>query len=259
MIELVEFWKQLDLYSPPYIHPEDKPFIEGQSRIKQTIISSHKAYISHQTFSDEGDSSLHLSLLPVPYQGNLSRADIFLVMLNPGLGTSDYQTEEYNEHADQLRRIIRQDLLNVPYPFLSLNPDYTWSGGFQWWETKLRKILREIAKLYCGGDYAVALQTLSQRLAVIELFPYHSRVFKAGALRSKLPSVKHAKDFVQSLLPRARTGEITIIVSRGMKAVGIDDHELANHDPKLVRGASLSPKTKGGKAILRAFECRRLA
>ena len=256
MIELVDYWRQLDLDHPPYIHPQDKPFIDKQKKITQTILPNHAAYVEHPTFSDEQDSSLHLSLFPVPYQGNLSKADIFVVMLNPGLGTNDYQADEHKAHAHQIKQIIRQDFSDVPYPFLSLNPEYAWSGGFQWWERKLRKVIKEIAKQYCDGSYATALHCLSQRLAAIEIFPYHSRVFKAGALRAKLPSVKQAKDFVQTLLPRAQAEEVTIIVSRGIKAVGIDDHDLANHDPKLVRGASLSPATKGGKAILEAFKVR---
>jgi hypothetical protein len=210
--------------------------------------------VAHSTFGDENDSSLHLGLLPVPFQGNLSKADIFIIMLNPGLGLSDYQTEEDAEHAEQVRLIIRQNFADVRYPFLSLNPDYAWTGGFQWWERKLRKVIQQVAIDYCGNDYAAALRSLSQRLAAIEIFPYHSRTFKAASLGSKLPSVRKAKEFVQSLLPRAQKGEITIIVSRGIKSVGIDDHKLANYDPKLARGASLGPGTQGGAAILRAFE-----
>ena len=177
-------------------------------------------------------------------------------MLNPGLGLSDYQTEEDQQHANQIRRIIRQDFAGVDYPFLSLNPDYAWTGGFQWWEKKLRGVIRQVAREYCGGSYSAALHLLSQRLAAIEIFPYHSRTFKAVSLREDLPSVHAARRFVQSLVPRARQEEVAIIVSRGIKAVGIDDHELANHDPKLVRGASLGVDTLGGKAIINALKTR---
>jgi hypothetical protein len=254
MIELVEFWKSCDLSHPPYVHDCDQPYIDAAANVSKVILRTHREFVEHPTFGDENDSSLHLGLLPVPYQGNLSKADIFIIMLNPGLGLSDYQTEEDEKHAEQVRFIIKQNFADVEYPFLSLNPNYAWTGGFQWWERKLRKVIRQVAIGHCGNDYAAALRSMSQRLAAIEIFPYHSRNFKAGSLRSSLPSVRKAKEFVQGLLPRARKGEITIIVSRGIKSIGIDDHKLANYDPKLARGASLGPGTQGGAAILRALE-----
>jgi len=256
MDDLVEFWRRCDLDRPPYIHIDDKPYIDAAVNIGKTMLPSHRAFVEHSSFGDENDSSLHLSLLPVPYQGNLSQADIFIVMLNPGLGLSDYQTEEDQPHADQIRKIIRQDLADVKYPFLSLNPDYAWTGGFQWWEKKLRKVIKRVAKDHCDGSYAAALYLLSQRMAAIEIFPYHSRVFKAASLRAKLPSADVAKSFVQRQLPRAQRGEVSIIVSRGVKTVGISDHELANYDPKLARGAALGPGTPGGSAIINALKTR---
>lgn len=60
--------------------------------VGKVILRSHREFIRHPAFGD--DSSLHLGLLPVPYQGNLSKADVFVIMLNPGLGLSDCQTEE---------------------------------------------------------------------------------------------------------------------------------------------------------------------
>jgi hypothetical protein len=81
------------------------------------------------------------------------------------------------------------------------------------------------------------------------------RLFRRTALpHVHLPSVGKAKDFVQSLLPRAQKGEIAITISRGIKSTGIDDHKLANYDPKLARGASLGLETQGGQAIIEALK-----
>ncbi|WP_152033488.1 hypothetical protein [Bradyrhizobium sp. DOA9] len=242
--------------SPPYVHTEDLPFIDAANTARKIILQSHRSFVNHSSFGDFGDRALHLGLLPVPYQGNLSRADIFIVVLNPGLGLSDYQTGEDAGHVQQLRSIIHQQFGKVRYPFLSLNPEYAWTGGFQWWEQKLRRVIQKLAAEYCEGNYAAALFLLSQRLAAIEVFPYRSRTFGAGHLRSMLPSVRVAKEFVQSLVPRARREEVTIVVSRGIKAIGLEDHKLANYDARLARGASLGPETLGGNAILDAFRAR---
>jgi hypothetical protein len=256
MIELVEFWKSCNLTQPPYVHDTDRPHIDAARNIKVTLLRNHHEFIGHRTFGDENDSSLHLGLLPVPYRGNLSKADIFIIMLNPGLGLSDYQTEEDKEQNEQVRLILRQEFAKVEYPFLALNPEYAWTGGFQWWERKLRQVITRIAIDYCENDYAAALRFLSQRLAMIEIFPYHSRTFNAGSLRSRLPSVQKATGFVRSLLPRAEKGEITIIVTRAIRTIGIDDHELVNYDRRHARGASLGLETLGGKAIIEALKQR---
>ncbi|MGY3610814.1 MULTISPECIES: hypothetical protein [unclassified Bradyrhizobium] len=117
MIELVEFWKNCDLSQPPYVHDDDRSFIDAATNISKITLRSHRAFVEHPTFGDENDGSLHLGLLPVPYQGNLLRADIFIIMLNPGLGLSDYQTEEDAEHAEQVRLIIRQNFAEVEVSF----------------------------------------------------------------------------------------------------------------------------------------------
>ena len=254
MNSLVKFWRECDLTTPPYIHPKDKSVIEKGTRT--TALPDHRAFVEHLTFGNRNDSSLHVSLLPVPYQGNLGEADIFIVLLNPGLGLSDYQTQEDEAHSNQLRKIIAQDFREVDYPFLSLNPEYAWSGGFQWWEKKLRKIIRQIAITHCGNRYDNALKLLSRRLAAIEMFPYHSRTFKAGSVLEQLPSVSAAREFIHGLLPRAHANELSIIVTRSIRTVGIEDHALVNFDPKLVRSAPLGPETKGGLAIIEALKRR---
>jgi hypothetical protein len=57
-------------------------------------------------------------------------------------------------------------------------------------------------------------------------------------------------------LPRAEKGEITIIVTRAIRTIGIDDHELVNYDRRHARGASLGLETLGGKAIIEALKQR---
>ncbi|HZZ63499.1 MAG TPA: hypothetical protein VFE63_20420 [Roseiarcus sp.] len=258
MIRLVEFWRSCDFDQPPYVHGDDLLYIDDATNMGDVavVLRNHREFVEHRTFGEEKDTLLHLGLLPFPIQGNLFQADIFILMLNPGLGLCDYQTQEDAGHAEQVRLIIKQEFANVEYPFLSLNPDYAWTGGFQWWEKKLREVIKRVAIDYCEGNYAASLRLLSQRLAAIEIFPYHSRKFKANSLISRLPSALEAKEFVQSLLPRAQRGEITIVVSRGIDFLGIGDHDFVNYNHKLRRAAPLGLKTPGGSAIIEALKQR---
>lgn len=202
-------------------------------------------------FGDFDNADFQVSLLPVPYLGDLKKADIFVLMLNPGLGLSDYITEHDPEHARAHRAIIRQKLKGFDFPFISLDPRFAWTGGFHWWEKKLRGVVTEIARTH-DVTYWQALRNLSRRLAAIELFPYHSIRFKGSKKLGQLPSVIAARTFVNEVLvPRAKRGELKIIAARKVKAWGIKRSlHVVTYSGGQSRGASLGPNTPGGKAIL---------
>ena len=128
MNRLVEFWNECDLHAAPYIHPRDMIEVGNEPEFADKRIFDHRQFISSDRFAQKDDKSFHLSLLPVPYQGNLETADIFILLLNPGLGLHDYYTNDDTMHSECLRHIIRQKLNGVKSPFLSLDPQFSWSG-----------------------------------------------------------------------------------------------------------------------------------
>ena len=73
-------------------------------------IGSFEAFIGSERFGDHTDHRFHLSLLPVPYVGDLARADIFLLQLNPGFSLSDYQELRVPSFKRHLERNLRQEL-----------------------------------------------------------------------------------------------------------------------------------------------------
>ena len=78
---LVDFWKK-ELYTDDNgnkVHPEDKETI----LVEGTAISCGEGDFANRI-------ALHLKLLPVPYVGNLTKADIFLAVINPTVGPQDY-------------------------------------------------------------------------------------------------------------------------------------------------------------------------
>lgn len=179
-------------------------------------------------------------------------------MLNPGLQYADYWAEfKVPGFRSTLLRNLHQDFSNTSYPFFYLDPALCWHPGFIWWESKLRDVAKAITKDRRGKrSYREALEFLAQRVACIELFPYHSASFRNHNLLEKLPSVSCAKSFVQKLseLDSSPEGR-TIIVTRQVSQWGLKKKEN-NNSPILysaaeARGASLSTTVKGGKAILR--------
>jgi hypothetical protein len=142
-----------------------------------------------------------------------------MLFLNPGLAVNDHYVEQ-SMPAFRLRLMatLRQDFAGIEFPFLGLDPRLSFWGGYIYWEKKLAATLRVIADRHSGRRYLDALRSLSQRLAVVQLIPYHSRT--GGFPKPELlPSAQAAQRFARDvLIPSAHRGTKTIIVLRQKKA-----------------------------------------
>jgi hypothetical protein len=152
---------------------------------------------------------------------------------------------------------LRQELDGVEFPFYSLDPELCWYSGFRWWEGKLRDIAAIIANRKFKGRYLDALRELSQRIAVIELVPYHSIAFKGRRLVGVLPSTAQARDLARlDLVKRASSGRALVIVMRkvaGWRLDAIKCPDVVVYATAQSRSASLSSQSSGGQAILKRF------
>ncbi len=258
---LIKFWQRCRLVEPPFAHPEDLPVLRQKGgRFIDVETTNFDTFIAGPRFGAFDDHRLHLSLLPVPYAGDLSHAEIVILLLNPGFSYVDYWAET-KMPAFRQQRIgnLRQSFKGVEFPFLELDPHFCWHSGFVWWEKKLRDVITAIANKKFNGCYFEALRDLSTKLACVELVPYHSPSFRAHALIRQLPSADMMRAFVhESLVPDANAGQRTLIVTRQAKAWGFA-HSTKNiivYRGGATRGASLSPNSQGGKAILRHYGIR---
>jgi hypothetical protein len=254
---LIDFWRQCKLNKPPFAHPDDLPFLQRDSRWVEDDAAAFDAYIAGQRFANSDDNRLHLSLLPVPYVGNLRKAEIVILLLNPGFSYGDYWAESHGPgFRDRAVENLHQSFEGNEFPFMFLDPKFCWNGGFIWWEKKLRKVIQEIAANKFDGNYRDGLRSLSSKLACVELFPYHSLSFGEHRLINRLPSVGAARQFVrEKLIPDARAGKRTVIVTRQVKAWKVEAgvSNLIIYEGAHTRGASLSPDSSGGKAILQRY------
>jgi hypothetical protein len=257
-MDLVEFWSQLPLGQPPYVHPDDRAAIERAYPawfLDENL--DFRSYLKNPGFGPE-DPRVHFSLVPAPYAGNLAAADIFVLLLNPGFSPGDYFVEfERPEFRARLHANLRQRLPSE-FPNLHFDPEFCWTGAYMWWERKFRSIARALIHKR-GGGYIDALRVLSSRVACIELFPYHSATFGGGKLVGKLPSSKEAQAYLhRELLPRARRNEVSVIVTRHLRAWSIDDEpdrqNIVRFTGAEARGAALGVRTRGGQEILRRLD-----
>lgn len=258
-MDIVKFWSRLPLGTPPFIHPDDQQILE---RNRQDFIDEKldfDSFVKSERFGAFEDHRFHFSLLPVPYVGDLKKADIFILLLNPGLDFIDYFAESrMTEFNSTLKRNLLQDFTSTSFPFLYLNPEFCWHGGFTWWERKLRDVATKIAEEKFKGRYLKAIQDLAHRVAAIELIPYHSISFRQHRLIRSLPSSHRAQEFARNtLVARAQDATAQIIITRRHKEWGIGSRTTGNiviYTGGLTRGASLGRETPGGKAILKQYD-----
>jgi len=138
-------------------------------------------------------------------------------------------------------------------PFFFLDPRFAWHGGFDWWNSKLAKVIDRLAAAR-KTSFAEARTYLGSKLASIEMIPYHSASFKdqGGWLRN-LRSVSLARAFVkQSVLPRVKRGKAIVIVTRKVRLWDLPRCSgVVKYTAGQAIGAHLTPNTPGGRAILK--------
>ena len=152
---------------------------------------------------------------------------------------------------------LRQERIAGVMPFVCLDPQFAWHGGFGYWHQKLKGVVEALAASR-RMSLAEARSTLAIKLAVVQLVPYHSAVFNRKALQ-QLSSVRLAMEFVrQTVAERVRAQDAIVIVTRQVEIwdqclpddLG-EEHGIIRYTGSKARAASLSPNTSGGRAILR--------
>ena len=247
-MELINLWKNFNFNKMPYIHAKDSTLLgNGFNNSKD-----FDDYIENPNFGFE-DNKFHLNLLPVPYVGNILKAQIYILMLNPGFGILDYYAESYSKtYRNLLIKNLKQTLQNDKFPFIFLNPELLWHGGGQYWEKKLKDIIVTVAKSL-ALSYVDSLSFISKRIAVLELVPYHSKSFSLSNKdfnRLYTPSVM--LDFVKNyVVPRVQNGQACIISTRNSSRWNLPKNDnIIVYSGGASRAAHMSKNTDGGKKII---------
>src|SRR5688572_1798330 len=244
---LIERWRKCNLESPPYLFPDDTP--EIIDRFSKLFLSFDE-YTASPEFGASSDISLQTGLLPMPYAGDITKATIFILMLNPGLSPVNYFAEQIPDFRQAHIQNLMQKDLNENYPFIFLDPHFAWHSGFGYWQRKFHAIIRLIAKKE-GIRYQEAMRQLSQRLACLELVPYRSKSFGARLLLNKLPSAQAMLSYVNEIvLPKVEADKAIIIATRSVKNWMLPVHKnIVIYEGGETRSAHLTPASRGGKAI----------
>lgn len=205
---LLSFWKEsLNQKNRDYIHPIDRKLLESKK-------SKAKRFLNHQEVNEKNideierhPKAFHQSIIPKPYFGDLQNATVFYLTTNPGYEHADY----YNENTDAFfRQTLANNIhqkLDKKYPFLFLNPAFSHSGGYRYFNKVLGHHLN-------GNNRS----ELAKKIAVLELTGYPSKNMNEKAITS-LESYRLMKEFVTNDLLKRKN--IQIYVVRSSKLWGI--------------------------------------
>lgn len=251
-MELLDFWKKLDLNKKPYLHPDDKDSLNLNFCYSLNNLTN---YYNDIYWKDK--NILHTDLIPMPYLGNLSKAKIFFLMLNPGFSFIDYYSEENSKaYRDTLVKNLNQDFSNTNFPFPFLNPEFLWTGGGQYWFKKLKSYIQYVKNKneFKDKTYSDASMFLSEKIAILEIFPYHSISFSNHKLLQKeneIKSVEQMKMFVEkTIIPKVLRNEACIICMRQSKVWDLQDHfNIVKFSGVEARAAHISNNSHADKII----------
>jgi hypothetical protein len=131
-----------------------------------------------------GKYELRLDLPPQPWTGNVNKAEVFMLALNPGFAECDCAEFQNTDYATQWRLALS---FGTRTPFYFLDPAFRATGGGRWWRPRLRDLI------------AVAgIDAVDQKVMCVEHFPYKSTKYKPLGLT--LPSQRYSFEIVREAI-----------------------------------------------------------
>jgi hypothetical protein len=231
----LEYWNQFVSKTSPYVHPEDS----GSSFL----------------------ADFELSLLPIPFVGNLHEAEAIILMLNPGLDSDDIEWEKKPLFHQALVRNLRQVFNADSWPNIYLNPAFRDHPGAGYWsksrgikgkrdQQKFWSLIQALSKRD-GVSIDAAQAHVARKVAIVQLAPYHSSVLTRREALDSLPSSRRAVAYIQELV---REQSKLIIAARSVSKWGfaepLNSELLVVYKPSLGASASLTMRSDGGQALL---------
>ncbi len=210
-------WEKLSPL-PPYVLPRDSEVLDGApNSIKSNLV---------------------FDVLPDPYFGDPTLANVFLLALNPGFLPIDRDVHMKDTF------FIEQNKLNLihssihPWYFFEERLHYT--GGYKWWSRILAPLFRD-----CDGE------RIMNKLMCVEYLPYHSIKYK------HLPQLLPSQEYSLELVRQAMKANKLIIIMRSKKLWLEALPELASYpfiQLKNPRTPSISPGNMQKEDYLRLLK-----
>lgn len=194
-----------DAANPDQSLPADRQLLNSLAGTRRVVRWSSWRDCRDQFDPWDKSTPLHTGLVPLPFVGDVRRAKVYFLLLNPGLSATDYYAEyEADGFRPRLLTNLRQEFADTEYPFFPLDPECAWHSGNEFWEGKLKHILRQLCKR-SERSHAQVRKFLAQTVCAIEMLPYHSvSLDLPRGVLEEFPSGALARGCVSALSSRLR-------------------------------------------------------
>ena len=174
-MDLVPAWRTVDVDSyGPRILECDRKVLKRRRRRELEICYTSWQDVLLDLSNCKDRKKLHLNRIPVPYVGDVSKASIFILTLNPGHELADYYFEfEDDAYRQALVNNLKQENLDPKFPFFYLNPRFSTTGGYSYWFPKFKEVITRLM-VKCEITFDEAHSKLAKKIAVIQIVPYTS-------------------------------------------------------------------------------------
>jgi len=244
---LVQAWKKCRTKEPPFIFPGDEVLLSPRLKDKVSTHRSFKYFIKQATKGDYAGyraelNRLQLGLIPFPYMGDLRKASIFILMLNPGFNAKHHFAEANPNFRKALVKNLYQRNLNKEFPFMSLNPQFAWHSDY--WTSRFQKILEKLIEKK-NITYREALSVIANKVACLQYVPYHSKSGLPGGLPTLASTEKVLQHVHKVILPKVKKDKALVIVMRKSKEWGLPNHKkIIKYKGPATRGGYLTDKAR---------------
>ena len=164
---------------------------------------------------------VHTQIMPAPFMGDVHKAPVVILMLNPGFTKEEDSADYYNKYKDWWQMEIQHIHKFPDLPLFCLDEEYGKSSDY--WIKKLKPLTSVSSN-----------EKVARNLCKIQFFPYHTEkyrnihknLFTEEGFEDYLPSQKYNFQLVKNAMAR----NAIIIITRSKKmwfnaVKGLEEYE----------------------------------
>jgi len=190
--DLISWWYKSDMEG---LHPEDAGYL-------------HKLGVKRNV----SDQIVTQRLCPVPYLGNLRKAKLVIVMLNPSLGSENQLHEDEEHERPNLAVSLRQkgcpDFWPLTIP--ASNKEGTRPGSRRYWRQIFSSYVRARSSDLSTGEALYG--EIARAICCVQLIPYHSRKAPSPVIFYEMPTTRNMVLWIKE---EVRAQARPVIIFRG--------------------------------------------
>lgn len=183
----------------------ENPWTEFQNNPKQDylILEADKLVVDKFNETANDKFRIHTEIMPAPFMGNVLEAPILLLLSNPGFDEEEERKDFYNHYRHYWENEIQHKHSIPDLPLFCLEENYIEYSDY--WQKKLNYLIQATSK-----------EKVAKNIAILQLFPYHSKKFKLIPKRIS-GGYLETQNYNYYLVKKAIERKATIIILRGKK------------------------------------------